>query len=580
MKETHTNIADRIYNFGDFELDVKGRRFTENGNLVKLTRKSFDLLQLLLEKNGEIVSREEILKQIWNDEFVEDSNINVQIANLRRVLGPHKNIIQTVSKRGYCFTEKVSIKMVGPAGGTRSPAGFARTFLNSLVVLPLVNADQNPQSDYLAAGLTENLIGLLSGLPRLKVIAYPTVSWFKGKEYVVSKVGRMLDVETALTGSVRQLNRTIWFDLKLVRVADDVVLWSLNRQAPSPEILLQQSEIAVKVAETLLGGLTEPESRALAITPTAEPEAYHDYLRAGHQLATHTKAGLEKSLDYFNRAIAADPDYALAYVGIANALFLLNGYSFSPLESILAKTRQAISRAHEIAPDLAEVRATRGALKYVYEWNWYEAEKEFLLAVKFNPNYTFARYWYVVFLMLSGRFTEAREHLNHLAVIDPLSLSLHKTTASLLYYQRRYEESIQQAEKTLELYPKSIRLYPALAISYSKLGQFEKSIALMTAGYEAAPSLSRLAVLGYLHAAAGETIQARQIRDHINRESKTPQVENFFIFVELGEIEEGLDYLEKSLVRKDLEHVALIVEPRADKVRSNSRFIEIMSKIH
>ena len=270
----------------------------------------------------------------------------------------------------------------------------------------------------------------------------------------------------------------------------------------------------------------------------------------------------------------------LAYVGIANAYFLLNGYSFSPVNDILAETKQAIEKALAIAPDLAEVRATLGTIKYVYEWDWDEAEKEFLLAIKFNPNYTFARYWYVVFLMLSGRFAEAQEQLNHLTKIDPLSLSLNKTSASLLYYARRYEDSILQAEKTLELYPNCIPVYTAMAISFAKLGEHQKAIDLMQKGCDSAPSLSRLAVLGYLFAVAGNRARAREILEEINRESSAPLVENFYIHIKLGEIEKGFDHLEQSLIQKDLEHVALIVEPRADKVRNHPRFIEILSKIH
>jgi tetratricopeptide (TPR) repeat protein len=250
------------------------------------------------------------------------------------------------------------------------------------------------------------------------------------------------------------------------------------------------------------------------------------------------------------------------------------------VSDILSKTKEAIQKALAIAPDSSEVHATLGTIKYVYEWNWQEAEREFLEAIKFNPNYTFARYWYVVFLMLSGRFTEAREQLEHLAKIDPLSLSLNKTSASLLYYQRRYEESIQQAEKTLELYPNCIPVYPAMAISFAKLGEHKKAIKLMEKGYESAPSLSRLAVLGYLFAIGGNKRKAKDILRRINAESATPVVENFYIHIKLGEMEEGFEHLENSLIYKDMEHVALIVEPRADKVRSDPRFIEILSKIH
>lgn len=575
------DIADRLFYFGDFVLDSKSRHLTQNGGVIKLTSKTFELLQLLLEKHGKIVTREEILHEVWDEEYVEDSNVNVQIAILRKILGNTNNFIQTISKRGYCFTADVKEK------NAHSTNGFAVAAvpqpvnnLSSLAVLPLINVDKNVELDYFADGLTESLINLLSKMSKLKVMAYRTVARFKNQDYDIAQIGKTLNVETILTGSVRQFRDEVTISVELIKVADESQIWGTNYQKSSSDIFQIQKEITEKIAEKLLPKLNPTEKNLLAHQQTLDPEAYDSYLKGCHFLATHTREGLEKSLEYFNKAIEIDENYALSYVGIANAYFLLNGYSFTPVDNILSDTKSAIEKAFEIAPELAEVRATMGTIKYVYEWNWYEAEREFLLAIKFNPNYTFARYWYVVFLMLSGRFSEAREQLNHLATIDPLSLSLNKTMASLLYYQRRYEESIKQAEKTLELYPNCIPVYPAMAISYAKLGEYERAISLMKSGYESAPSLSRLAVLGYLYAAAGDSTKAREILDKINRESAAPLVENFYIYIKLGEVEKGFEHLEKSLIQKDLEHVALIVEPRADIVRSHPRFIEILSKIH
>lgn len=573
-------VSGRLFYFGDFVFDTEGRFLTQNGSIIKLTSKSFELLQLLLARHGKIVTREEILDKVWTDEFVEDSNVNVQIAMLRRILGSKNDYIQTISKRGYCFTAKVVEENVNLLEDFAAQALKPVSETTSLAVLPLINLDKNDELDYFADGLTESLINLLSKMTELKVMAYRTVARFKSEDFDIAEIGKTLNVDSILTGRVRQFRDEVTISVELIRVEDESQIWGNSYQKSSGDIFQIQKDITQTIAGKLLPKLNSQEKSLLTNQQTEDAEAYNSYLKGCHLLHTHTREGLERSLEYFHKAIDIDENYALAYVGIANAYFLLNGYSFAPVDDILADTNQAIEKAWAIAPDLAEVRATMGTIKYVYEWDWQSAEKEFLLAIKFNPNYTFARYWYVVFLMLSGRFTEAHEQLGHLSAIDPLSLSLNKTSASLLYYQRRYEESILQAEKTLELYPNCIPVYPAMAISYAKLGEHQKAIELMEKGYNSAPSLSRLAVLGYLYARAGNRQRAGEILDEINSESSAPAVENFYIYVKLGELDKGFEHLEKSLVKKDLEHVALIVEPRADEVRSNPRFIEILSKIH
>lgn len=568
----------RLYYFDDFVLDTRGRHLAKNGNAIKLTAKSFDLLQLLVQNHGKIVAREEILQKVWPEEYVEDSNVNVQVATLRRLFGTGKDFIQTVSKRGYCFTAKVG--MGAPASNNfLNVTARSEDEITSLAVLPLANLDKNEELDYFADGLTESLINLLSKMSKLKVMAYRSITRFKGEDIDTAVIGNTLNVESVLTGRVRQFRDQVTISVELIRVSDDSQIWGTSYEKPYSDIFQIQKEITQTIAAKLLPTINNTEKKLLAYQQTHSPEAYDAYLKGCHFLSIHTKEGFEKGLDYFRRAIEIDPNYALSYLGLANSYFLLNSYSFSAGNETLGEINKAIEMALKLAPDLAEVHATVGTIKYVYEWNWAEAEREFLAAIKLNPNYTLARYWYVVFLMLSGRFSESDEQLKHLAVIDPLSLSLNKTLASLFFYQKRYEESILQAEKTLELYPDCIPLYPAMAICYANTNQLQKGLDLMQKGYEAAPSPSRLAVLGYLHAIGGDREKAVEALEEAERKTDSLLMDNFYIYVALERLEEGFDYLENSLRQKELEHVALIVDPRADPVRDHPRFVEILEKI-
>lgn len=568
--------SERLYYFDDFVLDSRSRHLAKNGTVIKLTAKSFDLLQLLVQNHGKIVAREEILQKVWPEEYVEDSNVNVQVATLRKIFGNSKEYIQTVSKRGYCFTAQVGTD----SPEAQPPVNKRKTDeITSLAVLPLANLDKNEELDYFADGLTESLINILSKMSKLKVMAYRSVIRFKGQDADVTELGKMLDVESVLIGRVRQFRDRVTISVELVRTSDESQIWGTSYEKPYSEIFEIQKEITQTIAEKLLPTLNKTERNLLSYQQTENAEAYDAYLKGCYFLSVHTKEGFEKGLDYFQKALDLDPKYALSYVGIANSYFLLTSYSFTPAKETLEATNEALQRALKLAPDLAEVRATLGTIKYVYEWNWIEAEKEFLAAIKLNPNYTMARYWYVVFLMLSGRFSEAEEQLKHLTVIDPLSLSLNKTSASLLFYEKKYEESIIQAERTLELYPNCIPLYPAMSVCYAKLGDPARGLELMQKGYDQAPSPSRLAVLGYLHAVGGDKKKARKILEKALSETESLLVENFYIYVALGEVETGFDYLENSLKQKDLEHVALIVDPRADSVRGHHRFMEIIDKI-
>lgn len=568
----------RLYYFDDFVLDTRGRHLAKNGNAIKLTAKSFDLLQLLVQNHGKIVGREEILQKVWPEEYVEDSNVNVQVATLRRIFGNSKDFIQTVSKRGYCFTAKVGIGSPVSNRFLAHPAG-TEDEITSLAVLPLANLDKNEELDYFADGLTESLINLLSKMSKLKVMAYRSVTRFKGGDIDTAIIGNTLNVESVLTGRVRQFRDQVTISVELIRVSDESQIWGTSYEKPYSDIFQIQKEITQAIAGKLLPTINNTEKKLLTYQQTRSPEAYDAYLKGCHFLSIHTKEGFEKGLDYFRHALELDPNYALSYLGIANSYFLLNSYSFSAGNDTLDEINRAIDMAMKLAPDLAEVHATVGTIKYVYEWDWPSAEKEFLAAIKLNPNYTLARYWYVVFLMLSGRFAEADEQLKHLTVIDPLSLSLNKTYASLLFYQKRYEESIVQAEKTLELYPDCIPVYPAMAICYAKTKQLKKGLDLMQKGYEIAPSPSRLAVLGYLYAIGGDHKKAVEALEEAERKTDSLLMDNFYIYVALERIEEGFDYLENSLKQKELEHVALIVDPRADPVRDHPRFVEILEKI-
>jgi DNA-binding winged helix-turn-helix (wHTH) protein/tetratricopeptide (TPR) repeat protein len=571
------NSAHKIYQFDCFRLEAEVRRLWCDDKPVRISAKTFDVLLYLVERHGTVVEREELLREIWRDQFVEDGNLTVRVNELRRLLGDtleETKFIATVSRRGYCFVARV--REIDEGAQTNPPDKTAAE--NSLAVLPFRPLATDEKTEYLADGITESLINLLSKSTSIKVFASSSVARYKHSEQDAAEIGELLDAKNILTGNVRWVDAELLVVVELVSVTDRRRLWGAQFHQPLTDIFRLSEEIAQAIAEEILMLVAETEERAASAQAAPNDEAYRAFLKGLHLNGKRTREAIEKGLEYFRRAVELDPHFALGHVWIAQSYRLLHDFSILPQDKALPLIRENLDRAVALDPDLAEARTLSGYIKFVHEWNWEEAENEFRLAVARDPNSVLARYSYANFLKHLRRFDEAADQLNQALKLDPLSPVLNQMMGAFLYYEKRYEEAEAHFREQAELYPNSFVNYVFLSACSMMRGDLTASLAEIEKAYVLEPSLEISALRGAALARAGAHPEAREILRCLEKAENTP-FETFYLYLSLGMRERALGFLRRSLERKSVDHILLNIDPRADELRRDRQFAEIFGRI-
>ena len=456
-----------VYEFGPFRLDTAERILLHDGKLVPLKPKVYETLLALVRNSGHIVEKETLMELVWPDTFVEDNNLTGNIFVLRRALNPY-NFIETVPRRGYRFSADVQQMQIENIGlqdqGTKSSAyvlirqavGPRTEPINSLAVLPFINAGADPNADYLSDGITESIISNLSQLRQLRVMSSSSIFRYRGRTDQPQEIGRELGVKALLVGRVLQFGEKLIIRTELVDAADGSQLWGTQYDKAAKNILEIQEEIAREIFETLRLKLSSEEEKLLTRRYTDNIEAYRTYLRGRYYWNKRTSADLQRALEYFWRAVELDPTYALAYAGIADCYNWL-GYNFGrmPPQEAMPKAKAASLKALEIDDQLGEGYASLAFVNFVFEWQWKEAQDYFKKAIGLNPGYAPVRHTYSVYLATVWKdFDEALTQINIGLELDPLSLPINHMAGLLLLLARSPNESITQFKKTLEIEPR------------------------------------------------------------------------------------------------------------------------------
>jgi TolB-like protein/Flp pilus assembly protein TadD len=584
-----------LYEFGPFRLDTRERVLLRDGRPLQLKPKVYETLLALISQSGHVVDKEDLMRQVWPDVVVEENNLTGNIYALRRMFAEY-DCIETVPRRGYRFTAEVKrvqvadVKVVNRSASetevqikeTISTSGHA---IDSLAVLPFINAGADPEAEYLSDGITESIITNLSQLSQLRVMARSTVFRYKGRESDPREVGIELGVRAVLLGRVVQLNDRLSIRAELVDVADGAQLWGECYQIQMADILDVQEEIAREIFEKLRVRLTNEERKRLGKRHTESPEAYQAYLRGRYYWNKRTEEGLKKSTQYFQQAVDIDPAYAPAYAGLADSYALpgIAEYGLLPPREAMPRAKAAASRALEIDDTLAEAQTTLAHVRAFYDWDWPRAEQEFKQAIKLDPNYAFAHHWYALFLAAMGRHAEAIAEEERAQEIDPLSLIISKNVGTILYYAGRLDESIEHYRKTLELEPNFARTHIYLGLAYERRGTFKEAIA----EYQEALRISGggtvlSALLGHAHALSGNRAEAVKIIDRLMDQSERQYVPAFniaLIHAALGENDLAFEWLDKAAEERSSWLVSLNVEPMLDSLRSDPRFTALLKRL-
>jgi TolB-like protein/DNA-binding winged helix-turn-helix (wHTH) protein/Tfp pilus assembly protein PilF len=524
---TLSNPADlpRLLRFGQFELDLRTAEIYKEGKRIKLQEQPCQVLALLIERPGELVSREELRKRLWpNDTFVDfDHGVNIAINKLRDALGdsPVKpRFIETLPRRGYRFIATVEAPKTSrngefPAEVASSPAArdgsgaipwrrallpallalslaavfffsvrywrgrSAENSIRSLAVLPLENLSRDPAQDYFADGMTDELITSLAKLQTLKVISRSSVMRYKGTNKPLPEIARELNVDGIIEGTVLRSGNRVRITAQLIRAATDQHLWAETYDGNVEDVLRLQDAVARAIVAEIRVKLGPKEEARLGKSPSVNPAAYEAYLRGRYNFYDRgTKEGSVAASHYFKEAIAKDPQYAPAYAGLAD-YYTLGGFRGQPFTNreAMEKAKELAAKGLQLDDGSAEAHIAMANVLFRYDWNWAEAEKEFKRGIELNINAPSSYSHYAMYLGVLGRPDEAIAATKRAIELDPFSALMNYSLGVVLQWSGRDDEAAEQARKAIALDPFFSGAHLVLARAYDQLGRYDEAIA-------------------------------------------------------------------------------------------------------
>ena len=610
-------MTQRLRFGDDFELDPGTYQLSRSGHALKLERIPMEILLLLTERPGELVSREQIVERIWGKgHFLDtDNSINGAIRKIRQILHDdpeHPHYIQTITARGYRFVAPVAAVPEPPAkrahAATRdrlrvwiAAAGALAVMLGTVVwlgvrgsessahsvmlaVLPFENLTGDAGQEYFSDGLTEEMITQLGSInpQRLQVIARTSVMHYKTRPTPLSQIARELGVQYVLEGSVRRDANRVRVSAQLIEVQGQTHIWTQQYDREITGLLTLQGEIAEAIAGEIqahLGNRARPTSTRRADS-VGDYEAYDLYLKGQYFLSRRTTPGFEAAIRYYQQAIARDSGFARAHAALANAYFLLTLWTGRSPRELAAKARAAARKALELDPRSAEAYTAIALIVQIHDLDWRTAEKEFRRAIELNPNYATAHHWYAEHLMLRGRFEEALAESERARQLDPLSLIIAVDHGVLLYYARQYDRAIAQFRSVIEMDPNFPRTDHIVG-AYLENGMVAEARADLEGRRHKITPWAYWFVLTCIYGRSGQTAQAREAMHEAlqTRRGDTIEPGNMAVmFACVGDKEQTLAWLEKASA-EPAGLTSLKVSPAYDFLRSDPRFQEVLRRV-
>src|SRR3984893_5831678 len=637
-KEEHSH---RRLRFGVFEMDFRTGELRKHGMQVRLQKQPFQVLAMLLEHAGEVVTREELQQNLWSaDTFVDfDHGLNKTINKIREALGDSAEsprFVETVSRRGYRFLAEV--KDVGEgstpvstpgtevlSGAQESDLGKttpqsvthrrlapsltwrrlgavlavglvilaawalylrsrpSSSLIRSLAVLPLESLSGDASQDYFADGMTDELITDLGQISALRVISRTSVMSYKRVRKPLPQIARELNVDGVVEGTVLRSGDRVRITAQLIEASTDKHLWSQSYEGELRETLALQSKVARAIADQIRINLNPQEQAALKMVRVVKPEAYESYLKGRYFWNKRTADGLRAALAYFNQAIDEDPTYAQAYSGLADTYALLGDWQYAVMtfKEALPRAKAAAVKALELDSSMSEAHTSLGYSLRAFDWNFDAAGKEFQRAIELNPSYATAHHWNAVNLGLLGRPKEALVEMRKAENLDPLSLIINSDLAELLLLTHSYDESVIQSEKIIEM-------DPAFAIGHIQLGD---AYLLKQMDKEAVAELQKavrlsggspicIAELARAYVAAGKMNEAVKLLSDLEKRSTasfTDAPQIAMIYTSMGDNEQAMNWLERAYEERF--NPSILLRSGFRPLRSDPRFEDLLRRV-
>ena len=571
--------SKHLHEFGPFRLNAKERLLLNEGEIVPLTPKAFDMLLALVENSGHLLEKNELMQRLWPDSFVEEGSLAQNISLLRKALGESESqkFIETVPRRGYRFVASVR-ELGGDADQIRD-----RT-IKSMAVLPFKSLGVDDGDEYLGIGIAETLTTRLSSQKLLTVRPTSAVLKYASPEKDTVVAGRELAVDSVLEGSIRRLGKRIRVTARLVSVPDDSVLWADKFDENFTDIFKVEDSISAKVAEALALKLSGEERKRLTKRYTDDAAAYQLYLKGRYFWNKRTEGGFNQGIAQFKQAVEKDSNYALAYAGLADSYIGLTFYNFTAPNETMPKAKEAAMKALAIDNSLAEAHTSLAHVLMNYDWNWFEAEKEFKLSIELNPDYATAHQWYAIhYLTAMGRPEEALQEMKRALELEPTSLIMNTFMGATFYFAGRYDEAIEQCRRTIEMDPNFAVAHWHLGLAFEQKSMFEQAVAefqkvvILSGG---SPLMK--AALGFAYAKSGVRNKANKILNELRKLSAQRYASLYeiaAIHAGLGEKELAFEWLEGAYKEHSFSMTLLKVDPRWESLRSDPCFADLARRV-
>jgi len=627
--------------FGVFEANILARELRKHGTLIRLRGQPFQILAMLLEKPGEVVTRDEMQQKLWSaNTFVDfEHSLNTAIKKLRAVLGDsadNSRYIETLPREGYRFIAPVEERpLPGPAAGEASvalPESLAqaareapqhrwRQFVASatlvalvgiavvaifawrtaplrsvpagekvvLAILPFSNLTGDPGQEYFSDGLTEEMIAQIGQADpeRLSVIARTSVMHYKGRSEPLQQIATELGAQYVLEGSVRRDSDRVRINAQLVRVQNQTPIWSREYDRGLAGLLTLQHDVAQEVADEIQVTLGEkPKANAASVAKHAAAPAsyaaYDLYLQGRFFWNKRTKEGFQRAADYFQQAIARDPNYAPAYTGLADTDGLMSTWYMGPQNELMPKARAAALKALQLDDTLGEAHTSLALVAENYDYDWQTAEKEFKRAIQLNPGYATAHQWYAEYLSWMGRSEEALAESEIARQLDPLSLIIASDHATILYFARQYDQAIKQSRAVLNMDPSTERVTGILIYSYVQQHRFAEAHEFIDEN-RAQLNDPWLAVRqAVIYAYEGRAADADAELTKIERVPWTPEQRTEAlrpVYASMGRRDQCIALLQQAAAQHSNGVTSMKVDPIYDPLRRDPRFQDVLRRV-
>lgn len=627
--------------FGVYEVSFVSGEVRKAGMRIRIQQQPLKLLEILLERPGEVITREELRNRVWAAESFGDFDqaVNIAIAKLRNALGDsaeNPQFIETIPKRGYRFIAEVSYGEVGSQQTNTRPrsedprevdfenkirntehqeiaaspkprhwplgwvaAGIAviailsalgawqfrsrnsaPTGVRSLAVLPLDNFSGDPSQDYFADGMTDQLITDLAQIGALRVISRTSAMAYKGSHKPLPEIAKELHVDVVVEGAVQRSGDRVRITAQLIEASSDKHLWAESYEDNLRDTLTLQKKVASSIAEHIRVQLTPQEQAVLKTVKPVDPAAYESYLKGRYFWNKRTADGLKVALAYFNQAIEEDPTYAQAYAGLADSYDLLGDWEYGVMapNEAYPKAKAAALKALDADNTLGEAHTSLAFSMDVFDWDWESAEREYRRAIDLNPGYATAHHWYAWHLSELGRNNEAIDEMKKAQSLDPLSLIISTEMAEILLIAHRNDEAIDQSQKTIAMDSNFAMAHLELGLALVQKQMFTEGIAELKQAVKLSEACTTCTSnLAYAYAVSGRKNEALNLLNDLKNRPRQNAPEIALVYVGLGDRNQAMFWLQRAYTERF--NPSILLRPAFEPLQSDTRFQKLLQRI-